>query len=443
MLREYNFDGLVGPTHNYAGLSPGNLASVSHAGEQGNPRAAALQGLAKMRFVAALGVPQAVLPPQPRPDVGALRRLGFSGDDAAVLARAAEGDGQLLRLASSASAMWTANAATVAPAADTRDGRTHLLPANLVTMFHRSLEPPTTTRVLRAIFADPERFEVHEPLPATEHFADEGAANHTRLATSAGAAHLFAWGRRAWGEAARPTRFPARQTLEASRAAARALCLPDARALTWQQAPAGIDGGAFHTDVLAVGTDGFLMLHERAFVEHERLLVELGARLGDEFRSVVASEAELSVADAVAAYPFNSQLVRLPSGRLAIVAPRESEARPAARRFLERVVSEANPVDAVHYIDVNASMKNGGGPACLRLRVALSDDDAHALGARVLFDDALGGELEAWVDRRYRDRLTADDLRDPALLDETRAALDELTQILGLGSVYEFQRAAQ
>src|SRR5262245_24637649 len=183
-MREYNFDGIAGPTHGYGGLSPGNLAATLHAGQVGNPRAAALQGLAKMRQVASLGARQALLPPQPRPDVAALRQLGFNGDDAAVLSAVAREDPRLLRLASSASAMWTANAATVVPSCDAADSRVHFTPANLSSMFHRSLEAGTTTRVLSAIFADERRFAVHDALPAGEHFADEGAANHTRLVTA-------------------------------------------------------------------------------------------------------------------------------------------------------------------------------------------------------------------------------------------------------------------
>ncbi len=441
-MREYNFDGLVGPTHNFAGLSPGNLASTSHAGDVSNPRSAALQGLAKMRFVASLGVAQAVLPPQPRPDVGALRQLGFGGDDAAVLARAAEGGGQLLRLCSSASSMWTANAATVSPSCDAEDGRAHLTPANLGSMFHRSLEAPVTTAILRRIFADPRRFVVHDPLPPGTHFADEGAANHTRLATDQAALHLLAWGRTAWGQAASPRRYPARQTREASAALARLSALPEARTLLWQQQPEGIDGGAFHTDVLAVGNESFLMFHELAFVEHEKLINLLSSRLGADFSYCLAGASELPVADAVAAYPFNSQLVTLPSGGMAIIAPRESERNSTARRFLERVVAEDNPVDAVHYIDVNESMNNGGGPACLRLRVALTDTEHDALGARVVLDDALFDDLQSWIERHYRDRLVAADLADPALLDEVQTALDELTRILALGPVYDFQKSA-
>ncbi len=444
-MREYNFDGLVGPTHNYAGLSHGNVASLRNAGRPANPRAAALQGLGKMRFVASLGVGQAVLPPHERPSLRTLRRLGFHGSDTEVLARAARdpelGDA-LLRVGSSAAAMWTANAATVVPGADAADGRLHLVPANLSAMFHRSLEAETTTRVLRAIFGDARRFEVHDPLPGTAHFGDEGAANHTRLfAPGQAAVHLFAWGRRAFGATPeQPARFPARQTREASQALARLGQVDPARALFPQQHPAGIDAGAFHTDVVAVGNGNVLLLHERAFVDHEKLLADLRERLAGTLHVFLATEAELPVATAVAAYPFNSQLLSLPDGTMTIVAPQESREDPHARAFLERVTQAGGPVRSVHYLDLRQSMENGGGPACLRQRIALSDDERGAVQARVFWDEALGVELEEWVRRFYRDRLVAEDLADPQLHRDNLAALDALSGILRLGSVYDFQR---
>jgi succinylarginine dihydrolase len=431
-VTEYNFDGIVGPTHNYAGLSPGNLASATHGGQRSNPREAALQGLEKMRFVASLGVGQAVLPPQPRPNLAALRAIGFSGSDAEVLAAAARDDGLWLRQCSSASAMWAANAATVVPSADAADGKLHLVPANLSFMFHRSLEAETTRRILAAIFAG-ERFVVHAPLLAT--LADEGAANHTRLLTAHKTVHLFAWGRRLTGPARAPARFPARHTREASEAVAR---LAGVSPLLVQQRPAGIDAGAFHTDVLAVGHGAFLMLHALAFVEDVPAL--LRARLGEDFRFVLASDAELPVAEAVKAYPFNSQLVTLPDGTMAIIAPEDAREAPHARAFLERVVSEDNPVRVVHYRDVRQSMHNGGGPACLRQRLVLTPAERAAIPANVFWNDTLGEALVAWVERHYRDRLEARDLADPALGREQEQALDALTQLLRLGSVYDFQK---
>lgn len=328
--------------------------------------------------------------------------------------------------------MWAANAATCIPSADAGDGKLHLIPANLSFMFHRALEAQMTQRILAAIFSG-EHFSVHAPLPAT--LADEGAANHTRLFTDKGAVHLFAWGRRIYGAARAPVRFPARHAREASEAAAR---LGGVVPLLVQQDPDGIDAGAFHTDVLAVGNGSFLMMHELAFVEDVPAL--LRARLGDSFRCAVASAAELPITEAVKAYPFNSQLVTLPNGEMAIVAPEDAREAPHARAFLERVVSEDNPVRAVHYRDVRQSMHNGGGPACLRQRIVLTDSERGAVTANVFWTEALGAALEVWVKKYYRDRLVAADLADPALQQEQQAALDALTQILKLGSLYDFQR---
>jgi succinylarginine dihydrolase len=416
------------------------VASTSHGGQASSPRGAALQGLEKMRFVRGLGVGQAVLPPHDRPHLSTLRKLGFRGSDEEIISAAAAGDGLFLRVTSSASAMWTANAATIAPSRDARDGRVHLTPANLQQMFHRAIEPETTTRVLRAIFADASRFTVHDPLPGGGQFADEGAANHTRLETSRGALHVFAWGRRAWGDFHGPHRYPARQTKEASEAVARLHALDPARCRFPQQHPEGIDCGAFHTDVLAVGNGRFLMLHELAFKERAAFVDELRATLGDELAVVVATNAELPVERAVGAYPFNSQVLTVGDGTMAIVAPEDSREDPHACAFLERVVASGGPVKAVHYRDVRQSMHNGGGPACLRLRVPLEDAEVAMLGANVVLTDALDAALEAWIKRRYRDTLHPTDLRDLALARETMEALDELTQILSLGPVYDFQR---
>lgn len=436
-MRELQFDGLVGPTHHYAGLSPGNLASQAHAGEASNPRAAALEGLTKMRRVRELGITQAVLPPQPRPSLTLLRRLGFTGSDEAVLSRALAEAPDLLHAASSASSMWAANAATVVPGCDSADGKTHFVPANLVSLLHRSIEAEPTTRVLGRIFEASQYFVVHAPLPATDSLSDEGAANHTRLFTSAGVQHLFGWGKRPG--VATTQKFPARQSFAASASVARACQLADGATLLWQQSPQGIDAGAFHTDVLAVGNANLLLLHEHAFVEHPALLTELRRRLGDELRLVVATEHELPLSDAVAAYPFNSQLLSLPSGQMQLVAPLEAQQSAPARAFLERVKSEC-ALAGIDYLDVNGSMKNGGGPACLRLRVPLSEAEISQLGGSVLFDERCEQELEAIIRRRYRERLTLRDVADPLVVAEAQTALDEITQVLGIGSVYDFQR---
>jgi succinylarginine dihydrolase len=439
---EANFDGLPGPTHNYSGLASGNLASERHKSAVSNPREAALQGLAKMKTLADRGFAQGVLPPHERPDVAALRALGFSGADAQVIGTAARDAPQLLAACSSAAAMWVANAATVSPSADTADGRVHFTPANLVSHFHRSLEAPTTTRVLRAIFADERRFAVHDALPCAPQLGDEGAANHTRFAAAGDepGTELFAYGRSGLDTAApAPRRFPARQTREASEAVARRHGLAPERTLYAQQHPDAIDAGVFHNDVIAVGSASVLLCHERAFVGQEALLRTLRELVGGAFVPIVVSESDVSLERAVATYLFNSQLLVRPDGGLLLVAPAECREDGAVAAWLERITAGTGPIREVLTFDLRQSMRNGGGPACLRLRVALAPEELSSIGARIWLDSALHAELVSWVTQHYRDRLAPADLADPALLDESRRALDELSQLLRLGSVYPFQ----
>ena len=435
---------MPGPTHNYSGLATGNLASERNRSAIANPRLAALQGLAKMKALADRGYAQAVLPPHERPDVAALRSLGFTGDDATIIARAARNDSPLLAACSSAAAMWAANAATVSPSADAADHRVHFTPANLTSHFHRAIEAPTTTRVLRAVFADEARFAVHDPLPAAAQFGDEGAANHTRFTSNPAAPgiELFVYGRIAYDTAANsPVRFPARQTREASQAIARGHGLDPARTLFAQQNPAVIDAGVFHNDVIAVGNEAVLFCHESAFVEQEALLTELSAAVGAGFTPIVVRAAEVSVERAVATYLFNSQLLTRADGGMLLVAPAECAEDPSVGAYLARLVASGGPIREILTFDLRQSMRNGGGPACLRLRVALTAAERAAIAANIWLDDALHAALVGWVERNYRDRLAPSDLADPALLIEGRRALDELSALLRLGSVYPFQRS--
>lgn len=439
---EANFDGLVGPTHNYSGLAFGNVAALTHAGAVSNPREAALQGLEKMRALHALGIPQGVLPPQERPAVDVLRRLGFHGTDAQALARAARQAPELLAMCASASSMWTANAATVSPSADTRDGRVHFTPANLCSQLHRAIEAPTTARMLRAVFTGGECFVHHAPLPSVPALGDEGAANHTRLSDGAGRAgvELFVYGRRAGGGRS-PKHYPARQTLEASQAVSRLHQLPSGRTVFAQQHPGAIDAGVFHNDVIAVGHETVFLYHEHAFDDTAALQQSVRTCLPDvALHWLCVSERALTLADAVRAYLFNSQLVTRPDGHMHLIVPRECDETASVRRWLDGLVAGDNPIHAVTSLDLRQSMHNGGGPACLRLRVELTDAERAAVNPAVWFTGELHARLRAWVMRHYRDRLAPADLADPALLEESRTALDELSRLLNLGAIYPFQR---
>jgi len=448
---EINFDGVVGPTHHYGGLASGNLASAANRRRASNPKAAALEGLAKMKRVWELGVGQAVLPCLPRPDVGALRRLGYTGNDAKVLQSARRRAPELLAAASSASSMWAANAATVSPSSDTRDGKVHFTAANLSSQFHRSLEAADTGRVLRRIFGDERYFAHHEPLPAGMMFGDEGAANHTRLWLGAERAgmEVFCWGREGASETGRRKgremdrpRFLARQTLAASAAVANLHGLKESRVVYVKQSPRAIDAGAFHTDVVAVGHRDFLLCHEHAFADGAAAIDEICATFartcGGELRTVVIRQRELPLDEAVRTYVFNSQIVTAADGAVWIIVPSEVKRSAAAWRVVERLVGDGAMAGCVVQ-NVRQSMRNGGGPACLRLRVMLTENERAAALPGVFYSDVLHNRLVAWVERNYRDRLVLDDLADAKLMEESYRAVDELTGILGLGAVFGFQ----
>ncbi len=311
-LVEINFDGIVGPSHNYAGLSLGNLAATAHAGEVSYPRAAALQGLAKMRGNLARGLAQGFFVPLPRPNPRWIEAIAADGAT----------EPGLIAAAWSASSMWTANAATVSPAPDTADGRCHLTAANLVTMPHRSHEWPDTLAQLEVMFSDRANFAVHAPVPPC--FGDEGAANHMRLAAAHDEAGLeiFVYGRGGG-------RFPARQHEQAGRAVARRHGLDPARVLFVEQNPEAIEAGAFHNDVVAVANERVMFAHEKAFADAAGTYAAIRERF-PAVEIVEVPAAEVGLAEAIRTYLFNAQLVTLPEGEMALVVP---EDRRVAIRF--------------------------------------------------------------------------------------------------------------
>lgn len=436
---ELQLDGCVGPTHHFGGLSFGNRASMTHAGWQSRPRQAARQGLAKMRQVCALGVPQAVLPPLPRPDMGFLRQAGFHGSDTAVLSQAAASAPYLLRLAMSSAFMWAANVATVIPSSDSADSRCHVVIANLAATAHRALEGPARAAMLRSLFRDANLVVIHDPLPPNPALRDEGAANHCRLAAhqADGGWHLFVYGRAADTlKRDLPRAFPARQSGEASMAVARLGRLQPDRALFVRQHPRAIDAGAFHNDVVMVGDGTRLLLHEYGLVEPETVLRALRQYLPT-LRVYQVPQRDLSLRQAVTSYLFNSQLLQTPQGYV-LLAPMQSS-RGAAAKVVQRLLDDGF-IDQVVFQDLDQSMAAGGGPACLRLRLPLTPRELATLAPGVRLDEAKLQRLEAWVDQHYRDELAPVDLADPRLLREAQEALDALTQLLELGAIYPFQK---
>jgi succinylarginine dihydrolase len=443
---EVNFDGLVGPTHNYSGLSVGNRASTSHKNSVSNPKEAVLQGLEKMKNLYELGFKQGIFLPQERPDFLTARRLGFNGSDKTVLTQLAKASPSLLSSLYSASSMWTANAATMTPSADSTDGRVHFTPANLVNKFHRFIESDQTSLMLKKIFKNPKFFCHHDVLPGSEAFGDEGAANHTRLCDQydqKGVA-FFVYGRTAFLKGIIPKNFPARQTLEASMAVAKQHGLAENAVIYAQQNPNAIDAGVFHNDVAAVGNRNFYFYHEHAYLNSSEVIKNLKTKFrkicGGDLLTLQVPAKKVTLKEAVKSYLFNSQLLSLENDKMLLIAPSESQkSKPVSEYLCSLLKNKNQPITEVKFFDLRQSMKNGGGPACLRLRVVLNEDELQATHQRVLFSLELYDQLVRWAKKHYRDRLSYRDLLDPKLITESRIALDELTQICGLGSFYPFQ----
>lgn len=439
---EVNFDGLVGPTHNYAGLAYGNFASMSHGNQISNPRAAALQGLKKMQRLMQLGLKQAILPPHPRPNLDLLRSLGFQGSEREVLEKTFHASKDLFRASYSSSSMWVANAATVTPSQDNGDGRLHLTVSNLVANVHRTQEAAQTYHVLKKIFSNEKLFKVHPPLLACRNIMDEGAANQNRFCKTHAQLgfQMLVYGREGFaGNPIKPIKYPARQTKEASLAIARRHQLNPDQVLFVQQNPAAIDHGVFHNDVISVVNENVFLYHEDAFVNTNAVIEELKSRLTFPVFFIPVLQTELTFEEAVQSYLFNSQIVTLPSSKMLILAPEEVQAVKPAFQVLQRIIADDNPIESYELIDCRQSMQNGGGPACLRLRVVMTEAELTACHQGILLTGELYTELENWILKYYRDKLSLEDLLDKQFLEESKEALDELTKILKLGSIYPFQ----
>lgn len=412
-LVELQLDRLVGPTHHFGGLGVGNVASQQSAGMTSNPAAAAMQGLEKMRLIADWTGVQLIVPPQPRPDFSMLRALGFDGDNEDVLKRAKDEAPVLLSAATSCSAMWTANAATVTPAIDTTKDAIHatqLTVANLSSSIHRALEPEQTKLdLLRSIGEG-----VNDPLPGGTAMRDEGAANHMRLGTDQNqpGIHVFVYG----DEEPLPRKNFPRQSRAACEAIARRHRLIPENVFFLKQHPDAIDAGAFHNDVVAMSHHDRFIYHASAFYESDATLRQIDQRYhqltGRPLIRIEVDEDSLSLAAAVKTYLFNSQIVSTQSSSAPrLVCTRQVEHDAAASGFVQRWC-EQGVFESVHYVDLDQSMSGGGGPACLRLRVPMPEKEIQQVSAKCRFTEELYETLREHVQRDYASQLTIDELAD-------------------------------
>lgn len=450
MIVEANLDGIIGPSHHYAGLAHGNLASSLNKATLSNPRQAALQGLEKMKYLSNLGIPQLFAPPQERPDLLMLSQLGFTGTEEQQIEKAWKHSPEILFGCYSSSNMWMANAATITPSCDSEDGKVHITPANLISNFHRSIEAPHTARFLETLFHNPNYFVRHPPLPTIPFLSDEGAANHTRLCPSHSQKgfHIFVYGenlRSNNSSSSHSSSYSPRQSLQASQTICRIHTLDPQQTLFFQQNPKAIDKGVFHNDVISVGNENCFLFHEEAFINTSGVI----SNLKHEFETysnqplhlIQINKNDLSIDTAVLTYLFNSQLITLSPQEMLLLAPTECEAHSDVHHLIQNLISDSNnPISKVKYMNLKQSMKNGGGPACLRLRLPLTEKEIKALPPNFFLNNESYDTLTQWVKRHYREKLHPHDLSDPLLINEIRTALDELTSLLKLGSFYSFQK---
>lgn len=428
MNKELNLDILVGPTHLHGGLSFGNLASVQNRLKRSNPKKAALEGLEKMKLLAALGCTQLILPPQPRPVIAFLMNLGFTGTQQKIIEDAYKMAPELLFQCTSSSSMWAANAATVSSSQDSFDGKVHISIANLAANVHRSLEAPYTYALFAKLFSNAKYFTVHPPLPSTFAFFDEGAANHTRFCDKESAVHFFVWGRSSAPSVKEfPKTYPARQTLEAQIAIMRRHRLDPEKVVFAQQNPRLIDQGVFHNDVIATGHETFFFLHEDAYVNTSKVIGELQKKI--DLQVCVVSRDVLSIQDAVSSYLFNSQIVTAAMGKKVMICPLEVAKNSRTKKVADSLCGHG--VDEIRYISLNQSMKNGGGPACLRLRLTLTDAQVRAIKPGVLYTPVLYARLRKCIETSYPEHFCLHDLLDPQLRRSLTSCYKKIYEILG------------
>jgi succinylarginine dihydrolase len=288
-------------------------------------------------------------------------------------------------------------------------------------------------KVMTGIF-DGEKFQIHDALPAAYALSDEGAANHTRLCKSHGepGLHLFVYGFDPFDRSkSMPQKYPARQSSLASESIARRHRVNDY--LLIQQTPRAIDAGVFHNDVISVGNENVLLMHEFSFVDQQRVVESIQDFFRDkdcEFFPVVFGEAELPIEDAVGSYFFNSQIVTRPDGKMSLICPQEVSETESAARCAESLVAGPSPIDEVKYFDLRQSMNNGGGPACLRLLVAVTEPEFDSINTAFQLTESRAEQIGNWISSHYRETLTKADLADANLAAESSNAMQELAKLL-------------
>ena len=435
---EANFDGIVGPTHNYGGLSEGNIASISNSQNPANPKKAALQGLKKMKILRDAGLIQGVFLPHERPYLAKMRELGFTGSDKQIINKVANHSPHLLHNLYSASSMWSANAATVSPSVDTNNQKIHITPANLNSMFHRSVESDFTYHQCLQIFKN-KSFKIHKPTPSISGYGDEGAANHLRIASSHEQMgyEIFVYGTSAFKTY---NSSIMRQAKEISHTVASKHQLNKEHYFLLQQNQDAIQQGSFHNDIVSLSNENLFIAHERAFEDRNifnKIITVLEKNVNN-FQFIEIKENEIPLTDIIKSYLLNSQLVSIADGEMLMVLPADVQNFDNCMQWIDKF-KQISPVKKFEFIDIKQSMMNGGGPACQRLKVLMNEKEFEGVNQNFILDNDKEERIKDLIQSYYRDRLLPDDLKDPNLFDEFQMILDQYTQIFDAENFYSFQ----
>jgi len=423
---QLNISELPGPTFMYSGLSADNVASLNNKHLAANPLKFALLSLQRMRLLLEEGVHQVIFPPHRRPDLQALGYCGFTGDMGHMIGSADKFSRGYLESLLAASSVWTANAATVTPSADSEDGKVHITTANLNSHFHRSIEASQTHAKLARVFADDNFFALHQALPSHNRFSDEGAANHMRFHVEGEnrGLNVFVYG----NDPDNPGYMQGRQSLWASKAICQLHALSSTQVWLQKQSKEAISRGIFHNDIISMNSHDLLVFHQQAYENHESLIEKLTA-LG--ICCVEIKAEEFSLEHALKTYFFNSEFIKGKDGSQVLVMSEKCQHDAKVHAQLERIQTAYNKEIKTIYVDLDDSLKNGGGPACLRLRVQLNQEQFSAIPSKFLLTQNKLNALQEVVTRFYRESLSYEDVFTETFQLSLQPVYSRLEQVLG------------
>ena len=233
----------------------------------------------------------------------------------------------------------------------------------------------------------------------------------------------------------------ARQAEEISQAVSTQHQLDPDRVLFLKQNEQAINSGSFHNDIVSLANEEVFIFHQEAFadrVELERVLHHMKDHVKG-FHPIEILSEDISLDDLVSSYLLNSQLITVKNNEMMMLLPEEVQNHPNCMRWLDEIKS-SSPVKHIEFVDIRQSMMNGGGPACLRFKTVVNNDEFDKINKKFLLSPKKLMDLRALVSKHYRDQLNPEDLLDIKLMQESYTFLDELTQLLDLGAIYNFQK---